>query len=60
MTRALEALVDGDVGFAEEALRAGLDEPASSGVQCPTCKLRFRWPGERDTHVALVHFEEAA
>ena len=55
--RALDALEEGDLGFAAELLRNGLeDEDASSSVPpaCPTCGARA-WPGQTERHVFSAH-----
>ena len=51
--RALDAVVDGDREFAAELLR---DVLASQRTvlpvhRCNDCGRRFRFPGERDTHL---------
>lgn len=54
---AIEAIEDGDHGYALDVLRA-LDETPTRTVGCPFCSLRFEWPGLVDHHVLFSHGEE--
>ena len=63
VTRMVEAIGDGDLGFAQ---RAGTDlcadiHAALAGerrVRCDRCGTTFAWPGELQSHVVLVHGED--
>jgi hypothetical protein len=54
VVRALEAYEDGDADYAVALLEAALDDRERS-YPCPECRLRFEWPGLRDSHLAAVH-----
>jgi hypothetical protein len=63
IVRAREALEDGDGDFAAQILAdleyelGGLRNPLRS-FPCPQCGLGFPWPGDLDTHMRFVHFDE--
>jgi hypothetical protein len=58
--RALEALEVGNQWEACEILLAALEDvDIPRGLACPTCDLRFCWPGELDDHLRVSHrFQE--
>jgi hypothetical protein len=59
--RALEALEVGDHRQAEAILLAALEDvDVPRRLSCPTCRLRFAWPGELDDHLRQSHRFEAA
>lgn len=54
ITRAAEALEDGDSGYALEILRA-LEPAARRGAQCRLCGFTAAWPGLVARHSATAH-----
>jgi hypothetical protein len=54
LVRALEALEDGDAGYAAELLRLALERGGRELLphRCPGCGQRYRWPGELEGHLA--------
>lgn len=59
LVRALDALEDGDSGFAADLLRSVTSAgPACLGksdrIRCDGCGRRFRWPGELDDHICAA------
>jgi hypothetical protein len=59
--RALDALELGNVWEATESLLAALEVELPRRFACPTCDLRFTWPGELDHHLRFSHrYAEAA
>lgn len=59
ITRAAEAIEDGDYVFALELLLA-LEPAARRGAQCRQCGFTAAWPGLIEAHRAVVHgFERA-
>lgn len=59
ITRALDALRDGNVPEATAFLESALHQPTSR-CSCPVCGLRFSWPGQVSDHLANVHGEVRA
>ena len=59
--RALDALEVGNQSEATEILLAALEDvDIPRRLACPTCGLRFCWPGELDDHLRVSHrFEDA-
>lgn len=56
IVRALEALEVGNQREATEILLAGLEDvDIPRRFKCPTCGLRFCWPGELDDHLRVSH-----
>ena len=62
IVRALEAIEDGDVAFAEQILLSVLDDGPSrlERVCCDECGQGFEWPGLLGEHCRVMHpFEKA-
>ena len=52
---ALDALGDGDSGYAVAALDGALEGPPSHRLRCPACTFRADWPGELEGHIYRWH-----
>lgn len=56
LTIALQALEDGDPGYAAATLRSALRNPEPRRPhKCRWCALTFRWPGQLEDHHRNVH-----
>jgi hypothetical protein len=61
IVRALDALEVGNQWEACEILLAALEAvDVPRRFSCPTCGLRFCWPGELDDHLRVSHRFKAA
>jgi len=59
--RALDGLEFGNVWEATEILLAALEDvDLPRRFACPSCGLRFTWPGELDDHLRFSHWQAAA
>lgn len=63
IVRALEAIEDGDVGFAAELLQNALEDPTFPSVErsrCCGCGFTAEWPGLMWQHVCRAEVRRAA
>ncbi len=59
ITIALQAIEDGDSGYAYAVLQSALRQPDPRRPhKCRWCPMSFRWPGQLEDHHRNVHEHE--